>query len=91
MVRRRKLDVQLRHPEQPDECRRVFDFEDQDKTLNQIDLTIEKTVDASKGKFDWGFRVEWIWGGDARLIHSNGLNFYGPGQRRRRRSARWPG
>jgi len=33
----------------------------------------------AKGKFDWGFRVEWIWGGDARLIHSNGLNFYGPG------------
>jgi len=33
---------------------RVFDFEDQDKTLNQIDLTIEKTVDASKGQVRLG-------------------------------------
>jgi len=57
---------------------RVFDFEDQDPTLNQVDLTIEKTVDATKGKFDIGFRVEMIYGGDSRLIHSNGLNFYGP-------------
>jgi len=57
---------------------RVFDFEDQDKTFNQADIFIEKTVDATKGKFDIGGRVEWIYGGDARLIHSNGLNFYGP-------------
>jgi hypothetical protein len=57
---------------------RVFDFEDQDKTLNQVDLTIERAVDASKGKFDVGFKIEWMYGGDARLIHSNGLNFYGP-------------
>jgi hypothetical protein len=52
---------------------RVFDFEDQDLTLNQIDLFIEKTVAASPDKFDLGGRMEWIWGGDARLIHANGL------------------
>jgi len=57
---------------------RIFDFEDQDKTLNQVDLTIEKTTDATKGTFDWGFKVEAMYGADARLIHSNGLNFYGP-------------
>jgi len=57
---------------------RVFDFEDQDVTLNQVDLTIERAVDATKGKWDIGFKVEWMYGADARLIHSNGLNFYGP-------------
>lgn len=58
---------------------RVFDFEDQDLTLNQIDLYVDKSVDATKGKFDIGFHVEGIYGADARLIHSNGLDFYGPG------------
>jgi hypothetical protein len=50
---------------------RVFDFEDQDPTLHQIMLFVEKTVDSKK--FDIGGRMEWMWGGDARLIHSNGL------------------
>jgi hypothetical protein len=52
---------------------RVFDFEDEDPTLNQLDLAVDRAVDASKGKFDVGFHVEWIYGGDSRLIHSNGL------------------
>src|SRR5206468_3399907 len=33
----------------------------------------ERTVDPSKGKFDVGGRVEWIYGKDADFIHSNGL------------------
>ena len=52
---------------------RVFDFEHDELTLNQIDLTIERTVDAAKKKWDVGGRIEWIYGGDAGLIHSNGL------------------
>ena len=58
---------------------RAYDFEDQDLTLNQLDLTIERTVDASKGKFDIGGRIEWVFGADSRFLHSSGLNFYGPG------------
>src|SRR4051794_39551276 len=58
---------------------RVFDFEDQDPTLHQVDLFIDKGVDPSKGKFDVGFHIEGIYGGDSRFIHSNGLDFYGPG------------
>jgi hypothetical protein len=58
---------------------RVFDFEDQDLTLNQLDLFVDRAVDATKGKFDIGFHVEAIYGADSRLIHSNGLDFYGPG------------
>jgi hypothetical protein len=52
---------------------RVFDFEHDDHTFNQLDLFIEKTVTASGSQFDWGGRMEWIWGGDARFIHANGV------------------
>ncbi|MEO6436904.1 MAG: porin [Tepidisphaeraceae bacterium] len=52
---------------------RVFDFEHDELTLNQIDLTIEKTVDVTHKKVEFGGRVEWLYGGDSGLIHSNGL------------------
>jgi hypothetical protein len=55
---------------------RVFDIENADPTFNQLDLTIERTVDVSKKSWDVGFRVEGIWGGDARFIHANGLFDY---------------
>jgi hypothetical protein len=57
---------------------RVFDFEHEDPTLNQLDLTIQRAIDASKGQFDAGFTLETLYGGDVRLIHANGMNFYGP-------------
>ena len=41
--------------------------------LNKVSLNLERTVDPTKKKFDLGFRVEGIFGGDARFIHSNGL------------------
>jgi hypothetical protein len=50
---------------------RVFDFENQDPTLHQIVFFVDKSVDSKK--FDIGGRMEWMWGSDARLIHSNGL------------------
>jgi hypothetical protein len=53
---------------------RVFDFESDQLLLNQFDLTVEKV--AATDKFDLGFKVEGIYGSDARLIHANGLNFY---------------
>src|SRR6516164_2681251 len=46
---------------------------------NQINVFVDREVDASKGKFDIGGRVEWIFGADSRFFHSSGLNFYGPG------------
>ncbi|CAN5506918.1 hypothetical protein BH10PLA1_BH10PLA1_16750 [soil metagenome] len=49
---------------------RVFDFENPELTLNQIDLYLERLFDPSKGKVDVGGRVEVIYGGDSRLIHS---------------------
>jgi hypothetical protein len=50
---------------------RVFDFEDQDPTFHQLGLYIEKTLTSER--FDFGGRIEWIWGGDARGIHANGV------------------
>lgn len=62
---------------------RVFDVDDNEVTLNQIDLTIQRTVDAAKaaksGQWDLGFTLETIYGNDARFIHGNGADFYGPG------------
>ena len=57
---------------------RVFDLENDDLTLNQLDLTIERPVVVGPDQWDIGGRVEWIWGGDARLMHSVGLfDYYG--------------
>jgi hypothetical protein len=57
---------------------RVFDFENQDPTLNQMTLAIERMVDPSKHQFDVGGRVEWMYGADARKLHSTGLfDYYG--------------
>lgn len=41
--------------------------------LDKISLNLERTVDPVKKQFDLGFRLEGIWGYDARFIHSNGL------------------
>jgi hypothetical protein len=57
---------------------RVFDFEHDDPTFNQLDIYVDKAVMASGDKFDLGGRMEWMWGGDARLIHANGsFDHYG--------------
>lgn len=59
---------------------RVFDFEDQDLTFHQLVVFVDKSVDTAKKTFQVGGRMEWMWGGDARLIHSNGLfDHYGVG------------
>src|SRR5689334_18217930 len=55
---------------------RVFDIEHDEFDLNQVDLTIERTVTNDGKKFDIGGRVEWIYGGDAGFIHSDGLFDY---------------
>ena len=52
---------------------RVFDFEDEDPNLHQVAVFAEKTVTADGDTFDVGFRVEAMYGADARGIHSLGL------------------
>jgi Putative beta-barrel porin-2, OmpL-like. bbp2 len=41
--------------------------------LNQIDLAIERAIDASKGNWDIGFKVEFGYGRDDYYTHSNGI------------------
>jgi hypothetical protein len=59
---------------------RVFDFEHDDPNLDQISLQISRTLKPTddkvlgyKDKFNVGFKMEWMYGKDARVIHSNGL------------------
>lgn len=56
---------------------RVFDVDNEEVLLNQLDMTFQRTVDPTKNSPDIGFTVEVIYGSDSRYIHSNGLNFYG--------------
>ena len=52
---------------------RVFDVEANQFTFNQLDLAVERTVNRSQAEWDVGGRVEFLYGGDARFIHSNGM------------------
>jgi hypothetical protein len=60
---------------------RIFDIDNEEILLNQLDLSLEKSLDAGQLAKDhrWGIggKVELIYGSDARFTHSNGLNFYG--------------
>lgn len=55
---------------------RLFDSENQDPTLNGIQVYVERVAEVTADEFDIGFRMEWLWGGDARFIHSTGLFDY---------------
>jgi Putative beta-barrel porin-2, OmpL-like. bbp2 len=52
---------------------RVFDVEANQFVFNQADLNVERTVNLSGSEFDVGGRVEFLYGSDARFIHSNGM------------------
>lgn len=59
---------------------RVFDDQHDELYLNQIDVTVQRTLtpddNPQTGYADhvnFGFVMEWIYGQDSRLIHSNGL------------------
>jgi hypothetical protein len=52
---------------------RVFDVESNQFTFNQLDLAVERTVNLSSSEWDVGGRVELLYGGDARFLHSNGM------------------
>ena len=52
---------------------RGFDFENDDLTLNGVALDIHRDIEATPDKFDIGFGIDTLYGGDARFTHSNGL------------------
>ncbi|HEY3663026.1 MAG TPA: outer membrane beta-barrel protein [Chthoniobacterales bacterium] len=53
---------------------RLFDDRSNEPLLNQFVLMAERTLDpATADRFDWGFRTQFLYGSDARYLHSTGL------------------
>ena len=51
---------------------RLFDDRSNEPVMNQAVVTAERTLDPKVG-FDWGFKLQLLFGTDARYIHSLGL------------------
>ena len=52
---------------------RLFDDRSNEPMLNQAVITLERTLDPKATGFDWGFKAQFMFGSDARFIHSMGL------------------
>ena len=52
---------------------RLFDDRSNEPLLNQFVVTAERTLDPKATGFDWGFKVQGLFGSDARFIHSLGI------------------
>src|SRR5438477_11042428 len=52
---------------------RLFDERANELLLNQAVVTMERTLASAPAGFDWGFKLQFMEGSDARFIHSLGL------------------
>ncbi len=53
---------------------RLFDDRSNEPLLNQFVLTAEQMFDPKAAdRFDWGFKAQFLYGSDARYLHSTGL------------------
>ena len=52
---------------------RLFDDRANEPLLNQIVINFERALVSQPGEFDWGFKLQFMYGSDARFIHSLGL------------------
>ena len=52
---------------------RLFDDRANEVMLNQVVLTAEQTLAGKPEEFQWGFKLQGMFGSDARFIHSLGL------------------
>lgn len=52
---------------------RLFDDRQNEVLFNQATLTLERTLDPKATGFDWGFKVQGLFGSDARFIHTFGV------------------
>ena len=52
---------------------RLFDDRANEWLLNQLVLNFERALAPQPGEFDWGFKLQFMYGSDARFIHSLGL------------------
>jgi hypothetical protein len=52
---------------------RLFDDRANEPLLNQLVINLERALPPQPGAFDWGFKLQFMYGSDARFIHSLGL------------------
>jgi hypothetical protein len=52
---------------------RYFDDRANEPLLNQLVINFERALAPQPGEFDWGFKLQLMYGSDARTIHSLGL------------------
>jgi len=52
---------------------RFFDDRANEPLLNQFVINFERALAPQPGEFDWGFKLQFMYGSDARFIHSLGL------------------
>jgi hypothetical protein len=52
---------------------RIFDDRANEPLLNQVVINFERALAPQPGEFDWGFKLQFMYGSDARFIHSLGL------------------
>jgi hypothetical protein len=52
---------------------RLFDDRASEPLLNQLVINFERALAPQPGEFDWGFKLQLMYGSDARVIHSLGL------------------
>lgn len=52
---------------------RFFDDRTNEPLLNQAVINLERALAPQPGEFDWGFKLQFMSGSDARFIHSLGL------------------
>ena len=52
---------------------RFFDDRANEPLLNQLVINFERALAPQRGEFDWGFKLQFMYGSDARFIHSLGL------------------
>src|SRR5438105_9843429 len=52
---------------------RLFDNRADEPLLNQLVINFERALARQPGEFDWGFKLQFMYGSDARFIHSLGL------------------
>ncbi|HEY4271476.1 MAG TPA: porin [Candidatus Udaeobacter sp.] len=52
---------------------RLFDDRANEPLLNQVVINFERALAPKPGEFDWGLKLQFMYGSDARFIHSLGL------------------
>jgi hypothetical protein len=64
------------NPDQPDDRQnfgRLFDDRANELLLNQAVITFERALPSAADRIQWGFKLQAMFGSDARFIHSLGL------------------